>query len=422
MSQPLDETKHLHLPLNAKRFMVDANSMYNNIDTKHVIKVISWWLKDLDSKGQLTNNFPLEAVIYAMETIMRNNVFEWGDMFFLQLLDTVMRTSSIVMWATLYYAYHKVHKLIPLYGQFLLYFIHFIDDIFGIWIGNTTTKWVSFCDDVDNYSILTWDIKQQQLSNRVNFLDITFIIRGGCIISTTYQKEINLYLYLPFASAHPQAVFKGTVYGLINRYYAQNTYREDYVCFVSLLYHRLYDRGWDPHFIHKLMVEALRTIETKATSSPPSQPLLLLLTNGPKVNDGIYLHLQYHPNNISRRQLRSIYDEYLADHFRHTIGIKRSIVAYSRSKNIRDYLMQAKLHQAAGMTASIIMGEHKQELNPWSFPQNILSTSFRCLRHLPDIERLVLCKIVLHLPKGCLKYVSRPQNQFRSSFCPIRRI
>jgi len=26
--------------------------------------------------------------------------------------------------------------------------------------------------------------------------------------------------------------------------------------------------------------------------------------------------------------------------------------------------MQAKLHQAAGMTASIIMGEHKQELNP----------------------------------------------------------
>ena len=106
--------------------------MYNNIDTKHAIRVVSWWLKDLDSKGQLPNNFPLEAVIYDMETIMRNNVFEWGDMHFIQLLGTAMGTSSAVMWATLYYAYHKVHKLIPLHGQFLPYLIRFIDDMFGI--------------------------------------------------------------------------------------------------------------------------------------------------------------------------------------------------------------------------------------------------------------------------------------------------
>jgi len=99
---------------------------------------------------------------------------------------------------------------------------------------------------------------------------------------------MNLYLYLPFASAHPQGCIKGTVYGLINRYYAQNTYREDYIYFVSLLYRRLCDRGWDPHFIRKLMVEASNRIETKATSPPPPLPLQ---PTGPKVNDEIYLHL-----------------------------------------------------------------------------------------------------------------------------------
>ena len=151
----MDETKHLHLPHNEKLFTTDANSMYNNIDTDHGIRVISWWLKDLDIKSQLPNNLPLEAVIYDMETIMRNNVFEWGDMHFIQILGTAMGTSSAVMWATLYYACHVVHKLVPLHGQFLLYFIRFIDDIFGIWIGNTTTEWVRFCDDVDNYGILT---------------------------------------------------------------------------------------------------------------------------------------------------------------------------------------------------------------------------------------------------------------------------
>jgi len=81
--QVLDETNHLHLPPNAKLFTADANSMYNNIDTEHAIRAINLWLKDLDSKSQLPNNFPLEAVIYAMETIMRNYVFKWGDMYFL---------------------------------------------------------------------------------------------------------------------------------------------------------------------------------------------------------------------------------------------------------------------------------------------------------------------------------------------------
>jgi len=98
-------------------------------------------------------------------------------MLFFQLLGTAMGTSSSVTWATLNYAYHEVHKLISLLGIFLFYFICFIDDIFGIWIGNTITEWVSFCDDVDNYGILTWNIKQQLVSNRVNFLDLTLISR-----------------------------------------------------------------------------------------------------------------------------------------------------------------------------------------------------------------------------------------------------
>jgi hypothetical protein len=106
--------------------------MYNNIDTEHAILVITWWLKDLDSKNLLPENFPLEAVIEAMTIIMRNNIFEWGDMFFLQLLGTAMGTSSAVMWATLYYAYHEVHTLIPKHGHNLLYFKRFIDDIFGV--------------------------------------------------------------------------------------------------------------------------------------------------------------------------------------------------------------------------------------------------------------------------------------------------
>ena len=96
---------------------------YNNIDTEHATTVITWWVKDLENKGHLREGFLSHAVISAMRIIMTNNIFEFGDMFFLQLLRTVMGTSAAVMWATLYYAYHKVHTLLPNHGHNLLYFI-----------------------------------------------------------------------------------------------------------------------------------------------------------------------------------------------------------------------------------------------------------------------------------------------------------
>ena len=120
--QVLDELKMLTLPPNAKLFVCDANSMYNNIDTNHATEVNTWLLQDLHSKHALPLNFPLEVVIDAMEMITKNNIFEWGDMHFLQLLGTVMGTSAAVMWETMYYAYHKAHTLLPKYSNFLLYF------------------------------------------------------------------------------------------------------------------------------------------------------------------------------------------------------------------------------------------------------------------------------------------------------------
>ena len=168
---------------------------------------------------------------------------------------------------------------------------------------------------------------------------------------------MNLYLYLPFASAHPQGCIKGTVYSLVRRYYAQNSYRDDYINIVSLFYRRICARGWDPSFIRDLIVEASRRIENAPPKLPPSY-------KSKQIADEIYIHLQYYSEDITRRQVRLLYDEHLADHFSNTLGVKRAIVAYSRSKNIGDYVTQAKLHQAPGNTASTIMGEYELGLNP----------------------------------------------------------
>ena len=352
--QILNEVKPLELPTGALLFTADAVSMYNNIDTEHAIAVISWWLDDLHARGELPFAFPLEAVKSAMVTIMRNNVFEWGDLYFLQLLGTAMGTSSAVMWATLYFAYHEVHCLIPNHGDRLFYFKRFINDIFGVWTG-TTTQWKTFCTDVNNFGILRWEIETP--TTAVTFLDLSLSITGNKIVSKTFQKPENLFLYLPASSAHPQGCIKGTVYSLINRYYRHNTNRKDYIFYVAELYRHLLNRGWEIIYIRQLIMDATTKIEERG-SRPRTPP------TSKSDDESLYIHLEYHPDDISRQKLRQLYDKCCGELFLKELGIERPTIAYSRPKNIGDYVTQAKLHQAPGKSSSIIMGEYKQGLNP----------------------------------------------------------
>ena len=78
--------------------------MYNNIDTNHDCIAIGTWLDEL--ARLIDKDFPIDAIKVTMHHIMRNNIFEWGTLYFLQLLGTAMGTSAAVMWATLYFGYH----------------------------------------------------------------------------------------------------------------------------------------------------------------------------------------------------------------------------------------------------------------------------------------------------------------------------
>lgn len=334
------------LPPNAKVFTADANSMYTNIDTDHAIEVINQWLDSLGPR--LPQGFPLEAVKEAMELVMRYNVFEWGDMYFLQLSGTAMGTSAACMWATIYFAVREINHLIPVYHQSLLLFVRFIDDMLGIWIGNNE-DWQQFQDDTNNFGILTWEFEKPSLS--VDFLDLTISIEANHITTKTYQKSMNLYQYIPPTSAHPPGMMKGIVYGLMRNYYRQNTKKSDYYNMCRKLFVRHVARGWEPSTMKEYILQADKKLQASPRLTPAATPTTQP-TIQPTNNERLFIHWEYHPNDIPRRHIRAIYNNNCKEVFESMLKIKQVTVAYSRPNNVRDRISKAKLHQAPGREAS----------------------------------------------------------------------
>ena len=183
--------------------------------------------------------------------------------------------------------------------------------------------------------MLKWDITEIVSSTSVNFIDINLSIKNGRIVSKTYQKDMNLHLYIPTAS-DPSSCTKGTIFSLILRYFKQNTYQEDFTHFIGLLYLRTLQRGWDKGHIRKLILDATRRVENPKPKALPSEDKKIL-------KDTLFLHFQFHKDGISRLQIREEFENTLGSICKEELGTTRTIVAFSRPKNIGDFVTQAKL-------------------------------------------------------------------------------
>ena len=113
----------------------------------------------------------------------------------------------------LYYAFHEITVLLAKYRRHLLFYKRFIDDKMGAWNDfDDPGAWERFCADVNDFGKLKWTV--EQVGREVHFLDLTIRLNDTNRIETsTYQKPMNLHLYIPQASAHPLGLGKAMIYG-----------------------------------------------------------------------------------------------------------------------------------------------------------------------------------------------------------------
>jgi hypothetical protein len=94
----------------------------------------------------------------------------------------------------------------------------------GIWVGTEEKEWVRFKKSINGFGKLTWITSNR--STEVIFLDLRIRInQQGYIETTTYKKPMNLHLYIPGLSAHPEGCLKGTIFGNAILLEPKHTYR-----------------------------------------------------------------------------------------------------------------------------------------------------------------------------------------------------
>jgi hypothetical protein len=285
------------LPNNARLFTTDAVSMYTNIDTTHALHVIKGFIRKHPTYATLHEQ---NAVTEALELIMRKNIFQFGDTYWLQLNGTAMGVSPSCMYATLYFAVHE-ETLLTKYPELRLY-KRYIDDVIGIWIPRTIhddSRWQQFQKDMNNFGRLRWTFSER--TQTVNFLDLTISIHDGFINTKLYDKPENLYLYLPATSAHPFGTLKGLIHGMVYRTIRLTSEIATQKIELQNLVRRLTARGYQQNFLVDIINKTYKKIhDEQASNQMPATE-----SSPPGNNKNIcFFHSYCHPNDPKSSKLK----------------------------------------------------------------------------------------------------------------------
>ena len=330
------------LPDGALLFTADAVSMYTNIDTFYAINAIKTFLHSHDQFKYL----PIKAILEAIDIIMNNNVFQFGDVYFHQRNGTAMGTPPACCYATIYFAVRE-QFLLEKYKDNLFFYRRYIDDIFGVWIpSNGDFTFEDFTKDL-KYHKLCWETNQPTTS--VVFLDMQLTIKNNSIHTQLYEKALNLYLYISPFSSHSPGVLSGLIIGNVLRIHhlcSNSSTRNE---FYQKFFLRLRARGYLPSQLIPLFNRGIKlALNTPMPSSKnkrlkriQQQEARIRQSNEP--NDTAFFHVPYHPRDPISQDIQRLFRSKFLQNEESTAGFQRLTIAYSRPKNLGEMLSYRRI-------------------------------------------------------------------------------
>jgi hypothetical protein len=238
---------------NCQIFTVDFKSLFTNIPCDHAVELMK----------ELTYMFPNELqnanfLIELLEITLKYNSMEFMGEIFVQIFGIAMGTNIAPILANLYLAVlEKKLKENTKNDPKMIWpslWKRFIDDGFGVIKG--LKKDVEYFVHKYNSMVDSIKIDKMEFGDKVQFLDLC-IYKGDRFLTTgkfdvkLYQKEENIYAYIPYRSVHQNHTIVNFVIEELKRYVKCNSVKLYFLKNKLFFYRRLRDRGYKKTFLNK---------------------------------------------------------------------------------------------------------------------------------------------------------------------------
>jgi hypothetical protein len=270
--------------------------MYTNIDTETGITTITDILEE--NSALISSHFPFDLLIKVLQIMMKNNVFTFGDTYWLQMSSTATGTPTACAYATIMFGHYENKHIPTNFSNNLLYHRRYIDDVFGIWLPPAKNKlmtWNAFNNTLNGWGKLEWAIEEPSAHTAFLDLDLDITLSNSKITTKTFQKTMHLYLYILPTLAHPPSCLKGLIISELRCYWLQNN-TTNFQNILTKFVERLTKRG------HKL--DDLIPLFLQASINLMNSQKTVKNRNSSTTNSNtLYIHWTYHPMGIKGREI-----------------------------------------------------------------------------------------------------------------------
>lgn len=238
------------LPPHCVLLCADVTSLYPSIPIEYGIAAVQSVLERFTAEIRGFPRININFTMDLLQWVLTNNYFTYLDDTYLQLSGTAMGTPLAVMYANIVLFHLETAARAlgpPLY-------MRFIDDLAVVCSSTAQARNIVAAFNSQCPSI---QLEAVTIDSTGIFLDLHLDLQqyAQCtrVITRTYQKPINKYLYLTPRSNHQRSIFANFVYNEFCRYRLQCTRPEDFRSTAKLFTERLLRRGYNRRNVNKIL-------------------------------------------------------------------------------------------------------------------------------------------------------------------------
>lgn len=329
----IDLVKSLTIPADSFLFSIDIDSLYTNIDIAAGLQAVrEIFLKYPDA------NRPDKEILELLEINLRRNDFEFDGDFYLQIKGTAMGKRFAPAYANIFMAKWEAEALEKCPRK-PLHYLRYLDDIWGVW----TYSKPDFEEFIRTLNAHDWSIqcKYELDDNKIDFLDTTvykgqnFEVHNKLDIKVFFKKT-DTHALLYKTSFHPRHTYRGIVKAQLLRFHRICTRQEDFREAVKELFVALRKRGYSRQFLRQCLRSFL---DRKEALEGDRIPLITTYS---------LFNVQMH------KKLKENFDSLMIN--TGVLPNRTVISAYRRNKNLKDYLVRARLTGQQFLKPTVLFG------------------------------------------------------------------